>query len=417
VSVQSSPATAPRRVLALDAADPHAHRRSAFQLDDDVVYMDGNSLGPLPLGARARIRQVVDNEWGCDLIRSWNTNDWINLPRRVGDRIGELIGAAPGQVVAGDSTSVCLFKLAAAAVQAQRGRSRLVTDTTNFPTDLYGLDGLARLDPSIEVVRVPPEAVLDAVDRETSLLVLSHIDYRSGAMRDLRTVTAAAHACGALTLWDLSHSVGAVPVALDADGADLAVGCTYKYLNGGPGAPAFAYVAARLHESMPPALRGWMGHRAPFALDEAFSPAAGARRYSCGTPEVLGLSVLDAALDVFTGVDMGTLRDKTARMSELFIELVEEHGHEHGLALVSPRNPAQRGSHVALEHPHAYPIMQALIARGVIGDFRAPNLMRFGFAPLYQSYADVWRAAQSLRDVLMSRAWDDESFKRIAFVT
>ncbi len=414
--MKSIPTATPRRVLELDASDPHAHRRSAFQLDG-VVYMNGNSLGPLPLSARARIRHVVEAEWGRDLVRSWNINNWITLPRRVGDRIGELIGAAPGQVIAGDSTSVCLFKLAAAAVAAQRGRTRVVTDTTNFPTDLYVLDGLTRLDLAVEVVRVQAESVLDAIDRETSLLVLSHIDYRSASMRDLRAVTAAAHARGALVLWDLSHSVGAVPVALDADGADLAVGCTYKYLNGGPGAPAFAYIAARLHESMPPALTGWMGHRAPFALDETFAPAEGARRYSCGTPEVLGLSVLDAALDVFAGVDMCTVRDKAVRMSELFIELIDEHCREYGLGLVSPRDPSARGAHIALEHPHAYPIVQALIACGVIGDFRAPNVMRFAFAPLYQSYADVWRAVQSLREVLKSRAWDDESFKRTAFVT
>jgi len=304
---------------------------------------------------------------------------------------------------------------------------RILIDEWSFPSDRYAIAShlpLRYQDPTTDLIVVSDrdglidtELLLDAMDHHVGMAVLPAVAYRSGQLLDISRLTHEARGRNVLVAWDCSHSAGVIPHRFRADDIDLAFGCTYKYLNGGPGAPAFAYIAARLHESMPPALRGWMGHRAPFALDDAFAPAAGARRYSCGTPEVLGLSVLDAALDVFAGVDMGTLRDKAVRMSELFIELVEEPCHEHGLALVSPRDPGLRGSHVALEHRHAYPIMQALIARGVIGDFRAPNLLRFGFAPLYQSYADVWRAAQSLRDVLMSRAWDDESFKRVAFVT
>ncbi len=408
-------ANPPERLSGLDAADPFAPRRSSFLLDG-TVYLNGNSLGPLPVAAHERICRVLDVEWGRDRIRSWNTHDWINLPQRVGNRIAALVGAAPDQIVAGDSTSVCLVKLAAAAMRSQP-RRRVVTDTANFPTDLYVLDGLARLDPTIELVRVAPDAVGEAVDDDTALLVLTHVDYRTSAMYDLRAITEAAHRRGALMLWDLSHSAGAMALTLDADEVDLAVGCTYKYLNGGPGAPAFAYVARRLQDVVRPALTGWMGHRAPFTLDAEFTPADGVRRYACGTPEVLALSVLDAALDAFAGVDMRQVRDKAVRMSEVFIELIDERCSEFGVSVASPRDSARRGAHVALMHESAYAVMQALIARNIIGDFRAPNLMRFGFAPLYQSYADVWHAADALRSILATRAWDCDEYKRMAFVT
>ena len=406
----------PEQVARLDATDPFAARRSHFLLDG-AVHLNGNSLGPLPIAALPRLELVMHQQWGRDLIRSWNVHDWINLPHRVGDKIARLVGAVNGQITVGDSTSVCLFKLAAAALKAQ-GRRRIITDIGNFPTDLYVLDGLTRMiDATVELVRVPANEVASAIDEDTALVVLTHVDYRTSAMYDMSIVTAAAHEHGALILWDLSHSTGVLPLALDADRVDLAIGCTYKYLNGGPGAPAFAYVAHGLQDRLQPALAGWMGHRTPFALDQKFLPADGARRYACGTPEVLGLSVLDAALDAYEDLDTRELRAKSVRLSEFFIKLIDTRCGGLGITVASPRNSERRGSHVALMHEHAYAVMQSLILRNVIGDFRAPNLMRFGFAPLYQTHADVWTAVEILREILVARSWDTEEFRRMAFVT
>jgi len=399
----------------LDGADPLAPLREEFELDT-VVYLDGNSLGRLPRAARRRIREVVDSEWGRDLIGGWNAHEWIDLPRRVGDLIGGLIGAGAGQIVAGDSTSVNLFKLIAAVLGSGK-RRRIVTDSANFPTDLYMLEGLARLVEGVQIVRARAPDVAAAIDSRTAIVALTHVDYRSGAMYDMRALTARAHQCGALALWDLSHSAGVLPLSLDADEVDLAVGCTYKYLNGGPGSPGYAYVARRLHDSLQPVLSGWMGHRAPFAFAPGYEPAAGVRRFACGTPEVLALSVVESALAVFERTDLDAIRDKSLRLTQLFIELADTHLAGLGFEIVTPRQGALRGSHVSIAHEHGYPIMQALIARGIVGDFRAPNLLRFGFSPLYQRYNDVWVAVEAMRAIVRDREWDQERFHRRAFVT
>ncbi len=391
-------------------------RRAEFVLGD-TVYMNGNSLGPLPKRSQARIREVVDAQWGVDISRSWNVHDWINLSQRVGDRIGNLIGAAPGQIVVGDSTSVCLFKLAAAALLHGKG-SCILTDSGNFPTDLYVLQGLTRLfNGKFHVRREPAERILPALDADTALVVLTHVDYKTSAMYEMREVTAAAHARGALMLWDLSHSTGAVPVQLDADGVDLAVGCTYKYLNGGPGAPAFSFVAQRLQEVVQPVVTGWMGHRDPFTFSGDFVPAAGIRRTSVGTPEVLALSVLDASLDLFESTGMELIREQSVQLSELFIELVDRHCAGLGLTVASPRDARRRGSQVSLTHQQGYAIVQALSARGIVGDFRAPDLLRFGFAPLYQTLDDVRTTVSALQEILTSREWDRQEYRQRSFVT
>ncbi|MCZ8130567.1 MAG: kynureninase [Steroidobacteraceae bacterium] len=402
---------------ALDAADPHASRRAAFDLEEGLVYLDGNSLGPLSAGARARLHEAVEREWRRDLIRSWNTAGWFELPERVGARLARLLGARPGEVLVDDSTSANLFKLALAAIQARGGRGRIVSEAGNFPTDLYVLQGLARLCPGVEFVAVPREAIPAAIRAGAALVVLTHVHYKSGEMYDLPGITRLAHEAGAAVLWDLSHSVGAVPVDLRAAGADLAVGCGYKYLNGGPGAPAFLYVREDLQASLSSPLCGWMGHAEPFAFDDAYAPAPGLRRFRCGTPPVLALSALDGALEAFEGVDLAALRAKAIGLATLFRELVARECAHHGPVLASPADPARCGNHVGYAHPRGYEIVQALIDRGVIGDFRAPDLMRFGFAPLYVRYVDVWDAVARLREVLETRAYERPEYARRAAVT
>lgn len=397
---------------------PHAPGacRDRFVLGK-TVYMNGNSLGPLPRAAQARIRDVVDTQWGEGFSRSWNRYDWINIAQRVGDRIGGLVGAAPGQITAGDSTSVCLFKLAAAAVR-HSGRTRILTDAGNFPTDLYVLQGLAHLlGEKVDVRAEPADRIGAAITDDTALVVLTHVDYKTSAMYDMAAITAAAHARGAIMLWDLSHSTGALPVHLDDCEVDFAVGCSYKYLNGGPGAPAFSYVAKRLQEVIVPVVTGWMGHRTPFAFSGEYEPAAGIRRTSVGTPEVLAQSVLDASLDVFDEIGLDEIRDQSLLLSNLFIERVDRDCAGLGLTVASPRDAQRRGSHVALTHEQGYAIMQALIARDIIGDFRAPDLMRFGFTPLYQTLDDVHATVDALHDILTTGSWNRPEFLQRSFVT
>lgn len=386
--------------VALDAADPLAAFRAEFVLDPAQVYLDGNSLGMLTHKAAARTEGALRDEWGRDLIRSWNTNGWFTLPDRLGAKVAPLVGAAADEVVVADSTSVNLFKLAGSAALARGNRRRIVTELGNFPTDLYLVRSLAALSGgTIDVVAVPRTEVWDAIDADTFLVVLTHVHYKTAEMFDMGRYTARAHAMGARILWDLSHSVGAVPVDLAGHRVDFAVGCTYKYLNGGPGAPAFLYARRDLHDSLQPVLAGWMGHRAPFEFTDDYVAGEGVARHRCGTPSILSHAALDGALDAIAGLDMRAVRAKSERLTELFIRRVEAPGPDARLALVSPRRVEARGSHVSFTHPEGFALMQALIAEGIVGDFRAPDVVRFGFTPLYLSHAEVWDAAERLRAI------------------
>ncbi|WP_448187769.1 kynureninase [Azospirillum sp. sgz301742] len=404
-------------VAVLDACDPLASRRERFALPDGVIYLDGNSLGALPKATPAHLERVVRAEWGNGLIRSWNSARWMDLPQRVGDKIGRLVGAAPGQVVVADSTSVNLFKALAAAVRMRPGRTVVLSERGNFPTDLYIVQGLGDLIGGVELRMVEREEIAHAIDGRTAVVMLTHVDYRTGAMHDMAAITRAAHDAGALMLWDLAHSAGALPVDLDGCGVDLAVGCGYKYLNGGPGAPAFLYVAMRHQEAFRQPLAGWMGHAEPFAFGTAYEPAPCIRRALCGTPAVLAMAALEAGVDEVLAVDMGDLRLKSLGMTRLFRALVAQECAGLGLSPAGPDAPERCGSQVSVRHPQGYAVMQALIARGVIGDFRAPDIMRFGFVPLYLRFADVWDAVQVLKDVLSTATWDRPEFHQRAAVT
>jgi kynureninase len=405
-------------LAALDQADPLANLRDRFELPAGVIYLDGNSLGPLPKNVPARITEVVERQWRDDLIRSWNIHDWDRLPLSVGDRIAPLIGAGPGEVLVGDSTSVNLFKLMAAGLELRPKRKVIVSQSGNFPTDIYLAEGLIRqLGAGHELRLVDGDDVLGAIDDDVALVSLTQVDYRSGYVQDLAAVTAAAHDAGAWMLWDLSHSAGVMAVDLAGVGADFAVGCSYKYLNGGPGAPAYLYVAQHLQDQVRQPLSGWHGHAAPFEFETHYRPAPGIVRQRCGTPSVLGMSVLDAALDVFEGLDMAAVRAKSQALTGQFIDLTEQRCGGHGFTLATPREPARRGSQVSWHHENGYPIMQALIADGVIGDFRSPDILRFGFAPLYLRYVDVWDAVTVLERVLAEGLWDRPEYHARAAVT
>ena len=405
-------------LLERDASDPLARMRERFDLPDGMIYLDGNSLGALPHIARDRIRQLIEDQWGLDLIKSWNVHDWYDMPRRCGAKLAPLIGARPDEVVCADSTSVNLFKLLAAALAERPDRRVIVSEKGNFPTDLYIAQGLTgMLDRGHELRLVESDGELEAAIRDdVAVVMLTHIDYRSGRMHDMAALTARAHRAGALVLWDLAHSAGAVPVDLNGAGADLAVGCGYKYLNGGPGAPAFLFIAGRLQARIRPPLSGWMGHAAPFDFDWSYAPAEGIARNLCGTPPVLSLAALEAGLDTMAGVDMAAVRAKSLALGDLFIELVEQRCAGHGFALVSPRDES-RGSQVSFAHPHGFPIMQALIAGHVVGDFRAPDILRFGLTPLYTRYVDIWDAVGVLAGIMDSGAWDRPAFHARGAVT
>ena len=392
----------------LDAADPLADFRARFALPEGVIYLDGNSLGALPKAAAERARGVIDEEWGAGLIRSWNDADWMALPFQTGDKIARLIGAEAGEVVASDSTSVNLFKLLSAAFALRPERHVLVTDNDNFPTDNYIAEGVGEfLGPRVERRVVAADDILGAIDGDTAVVSLTQVNYRSGLIHDMARISAAATAAGALSLWDLSHSAGAIPVDLNGAGADLAIGCGYKYLNGGPGAPAFMFIAGRHQQAIRQPVSGWMGHAAPFEFAGDFRPAPGIARMLSGTPQVVALSLLDSSLDILVEAGMDALRAKSLALTELFISLVTEHCAGHGLALFSPNDPDLRGSQVSYGYANGYGAVQALIARGVIGDFRQPDIMRFGFAPLYVRYSDVWDAVQALKAVLDGGEWKD----------
>jgi len=403
---------------ARDAADPLAGFRSRFTLPAGVIYLDGNSLGAMPAALPARLDSVAQRQWGQDLIRSWNQHGWVDLADRVAEKIARIIGAQPGETMVGDSTSVNLFKVLSAALRLRPGRRRIVSERDNFPTDLYMAQGLiALLGNHHELVLVEPGEWAPYLDDDLAVLMLTQVSYRSGRMHDIRAVTAQAQAAGALTVWDLAHSAGAVPLALASDGADFAVGCGYKYLNGGPGAPAFLYVAQRHQAQFQPALSGWFGHAAPFEFETGYRPAEGIGRTRVGTPPILSLSALEVGVDLMLEAPMPLLREKSLALTELFITLLRLRLGSEAFILVTPEAPEQRGSQVSLAHPQAWPIMQALIARGVIGDFRAPDILRFGFTPLYLSHTDVWHAVDILSQIMASGEWQQERFQARAAVT
>lgn len=400
-------------------ADPNpvvALKREAFEIPEGIIYLDGNSLGVLPKHVPARLAEVVSSEWGTSLIRAWNDHDWIDLPVRTGNRIARLVGAPEGSVIACDSTSVNVFKALSAALSLRPERRTILSDNGNFPTDLYVASGLKELlAKGHDLKVVAPEEVKANIDGTVAVVMLTEVDYRTGRLHDMADLTAAAHAAGALTVWDLAHSAGALEVDLAGAGADFAVGCGYKYLNGGPGAPAFLYVAPEHQERVVSPLTGWMGHDAPFAFDLDYRPVQGIGRMAVGTPPVLSLSSLHAALDIFEDVDMAEVRRKSIALSEFFIREVEARCPQ--VELASPRDPAQRGSQVSFRFENGYAVVQALIARGIIGDFRAPDVMRFGFTPLYLSEGDVALAVDALADILQSGSWDRPEFRTKAKVT
>ena len=391
---------------AADAADPLRGFRERFHLPEGLVYLDGNSLGPLPKAAVERQGEVVTREWGESLIRSWNAHDWIGAPRRVGTKIAALIGAKPNEVIVADSTSVNLFKLLVAAARLS-DRPVLLSEVGNFHTDLHVASGVADLL-GRRLETAPRAEVEGRLGGDTNLLLLTHVHYKSAERFDMAAVTERAREAGALTVWDLSHSVGAVPLQLNRDGAELAVGCGYKYLNGGPGAPAFLYVAEALQERLMSPLRGWMGHAEPFAFTDDYRPAAGIDRFLAGTPPVLSLLALESGVDAFEGVSMERLWAKSIALFDVFHGLVEERCPQ--LRCISPRGPEQRGSHISYRHDHAFEICQALIADDVIGDFRAPDVIRFGLTPLYLGFEDLWHGVDRMARILESGSWRDPRF-------
>ena len=391
-------------------------RKHLFDLPEGVIYLDGNSLGPLPKSVPARVAQAVTGQWGAHLIKGWNIDGWMAQPSRVGDRVGRLIGAQPGSVVMGDTLSIKVYQALSAALQMRPDRRVILSDSGNFPTDLYMAEGLIRhLGGTHRLHTVSPEAVMDNITNAVAAVMLTQVDYRTGRLHDMGAITRAAHAAGAVMIWDLAHSAGALPVDLAGSGAEFAVGCSYKYLNGGPGAPAFIYVRPDIADRIDPALAGWLGHAAPFAFDLDYRPAPGVERMRVGTPPVLQMTALDAALDVWEGVDMDALREASIALSERFIAEVAARCPD--LVLASPRDARQRGSQVSFHFAHGYAAMQALIAHGVIGDFRAPDIMRFGFTPLYIDEDDVTRAAEILARIITDRLWDDPAYHARQAVT
>ncbi|MDQ2091502.1 kynureninase [Marimonas arenosa] len=393
-----------------------AQTKKLFHLPEGVIYLDGNSLGPLPKAAPARMQTALQDEWGEMLITGWNKAGWMEQPARVGDRIARLIGAEPGHVVMGDTLSIKVYQALASALEMNPNRKVILSDSGNFPSDLYMAEGLIKsLNAGHELRVVAPEDIAANITDDIAVTLLTEVDYRTGRLHDMTALTALAHDKGALTVWDLAHTAGATPVDLSGAQADFAVGCTYKYLNGGPGAPAFIYVAPRHADAARPALSGWLGHDAPFAFELGYRPGPGIERMRVGTPPVLALSALEAALDIWDMTTMREVRARSVELTRLFIDEVEKRCPD--LCLATPRDPARRGSQVSFRFEHGYAAMQALIARGVIGDFRAPDIMRFGFTPLYIDADDVTRAVDTLAEVMTNRLWDTPEYKTRARVT
>jgi kynureninase len=406
-------------IVSLDQQDPLRSKRDAFFLPDGVIYLDGNSLGPVPKAALRELKIAAQQEWGEDLIRSWNKAGWFDLPATLGDRIARLIGAAPGETVVTDTASINIYKAVLAGLNLRPDRSAIVAEGLGFPTDIYMLEGVAsvRADIRVRLEGLDGPRLEDLIGDDVAVVLVNHVDYRTGVLRDMAALTGRIHEAGAIAIWDLCHSAGALKVDLNANGADFAVGCTYKYLNGGPGAPAFVFAARRHHGKFTQPLTGWWGHANPFAFDRSFRPSGGIRRMLCGTQPILSMRALAGALEVWDDVELDQVREKSLRLTDLFIALVADGCAPFGVTLATPRERTMRGSQVSLRHPHGYEIMQALIDQGVIGDFRSPDFMRFGFAPLYLSYTDVYAAATILHDILANSTWRAAPFANRGRVT
>lgn len=406
-------------IAALDARDPLRGKRDAFVIPDGVIYLDGNSLGPLPKAALRELKLAAEQEWGEGLIGSWNAAGWFDLPTTTGNRLARLIGAEPGEIVCTDTTSINIFKALHAALSLRPGRSTIIAEGTGFPTDVYMAEGVVSMRPDarLKLAGIDAPDIEDLLGNNVAVVLVNHVDYRTGVLRDMAQLTERIHAAGAIAVWDLCHSAGTMKVDLDTAGADFAVGCTYKYLNGGPGAPAFVFAARRHHGRFAQPLTGWWGHANPFAFDHSFRPGDGIRPMLCGTQPILSMRALSGALDVWDDIDLEQVRAKSLALTDLFIALVEARCGRFGVTLAAPRQHARRGSQVSFRHPNGYAVMQALIERGVIGDFREPDYMRFGFAPLYLRYADVDAAVSILQDILANEIWRAPRFAVRATVT
>ncbi|MBZ9810665.1 kynureninase [Mesorhizobium sp. ESP-6-2] len=406
-------------IEAMDTADPLRAMRDRFTLPQGVIYLDGNSLGAASPAVFGELQKAATQEWAQDLIRAWNTAGWFDMPVELGDQLGRLIGAAAGQTVVCDTTSINIYKVLHAALGMRPDRSVVVAEGDSFPTDLYMAEGVASTRPGtvLRLEGVDAPSIEELIDERVAVILVNHVNYKSGQLRDMVALTRRAHEAGALIVWDLCHTAGALLVELDRSNADFAVGCTYKYLNGGPGAPAFIYAAERHHGDVRQPLSGWWGHARPFAFEQGFAAGTGIRRFLCGTQPVLSMRALKGALDVWNDVDMAEVRRKSIALTDLFIQLVEAKCGAYGLELESPRDGNERGSQVSFLHRHGYQVMRALIQRGVIGDFRAPSTIRFGFTPLYVGYVDVWQAVEVLEDILRTDAWQEARFAVKAAVT
>ncbi len=403
----------------LDKQDPLSRYREEFFLPKNTIYFDGNSLGPVPKKTIKNLNKTINEEWGKDLINSWNKANWINLPQTLGDKIAPLLGAKSGEVVVVDSTSLNLFKVLTSALRLNKNRKKVVSESTNFPSDLYILEGVnGMLNNHYECQLIDDDINFEKyIDSSTAVVMLSHINYKTGRISDMKKITDYAHQQGALVVWDLSHSVGVIPMDLHNIGVDFAVGCTYKHLNGGPGAPGFLYVHSDLIAIVSQPLSGWLGHSDPFAFEAKYTPANNINKFICGTPSILSYKAVESALDIFDEISLEQVREKSIQLSELFIKLIQQECGDFGFELFSPIDAALRGSQISYKHENAYPIMQSLISRGIIGDYREPNILRFGISPLYMRYEDVWSAIICLKNIMQSNEWDSSNFKIRNYVT
>ena len=404
----------------LDQQDPLSEYREAFYLPKNTIYFDGNSLGPVPKKTLNHLNKTINKEWGSDLISSWNKANWINLPQTLGNKIAPLLGAKAGEVIVVDSTSINLFKVLTSALRLNDNRKKILSESTNFPSDLYileGVNGISNNQYECILIEDDGNDIEKHIDSSTAVVMLSHINYKTGRISDMKKITEYAHNKGALVVWDLSHSVGVMPMDLHDIGVDFAVGCTYKHLNGGPGAPGFLYVHSDLIEQVTQPLSGWLGHSDPFAFDSKYKAANNINKFICGTPSILAYKAVESGLDVFDGISMEQVREKSIHLSEVFIELINQECGEFAFILYSPNDGSIRGSQISYMHENAYPIMQSLISRGVIGDYREPNILRFGISPLYMRYEDVWNAIMCLKKIMQSNEWDSSNFKVRNYVT